>query len=253
MSYQLPLFTGIQRPICPACKRECAILGQWAPGSRLYVCQTCMSVYAPPNVFIANGNSIGVGLRQEAFYAPEREQYHRRSQALEELAKGCIYTVDDIDPDDYLPCMRENDLWMMVEYHVSPLAMRRPIYVDQRLGCPRCKNRLRYVMQQRQQVITFKDRMKSTLHQTSSLPICARCGAVHDHKTLSGDAAPYCQPCEDLNAVESLWKNKGIFGGDDDETTLDRLERAFPQLFERGVLPDQWFRLKLEAGKKPGS
>lgn len=244
MSYQLPLLPGIQRPICPACKRESAILGQWAPGSRLFVCRVCMSVYAPPNVFIPNDNSIGVGLRQEARYAPEREQYQRRAQALEELTKGCIYTVDDIDADDYLPCMRENDLWMMTEYHVNPLAMKRPIYVDTRLGCRRCQNRLRYVMQQRSATINFKERMKATLSQTASLPICARCGAVHDHKTLSGDAAAYCQPCEDLNAVESLWNNRGIFGGDDDESVLDRLERAFPDLFKRGVLPDYYFTLK---------
>lgn len=46
-----------------------------------------------------------------------------------------------------------------------------------------------------------------------------------------------------MDAVEALWRNRGLFGADDPESVLDRLYRAFPDLFERGVLPDYWFEL----------
>jgi len=134
MTYQLPLLIGVNRPICPTCKRESVVLGQWSPSSRrLFICRDCMSLYAPPDVFVHHDNSVGVGLRQEREYAYEREQYHRRSQPLEELAKGCIYTIADIDGNDDLPCMKANDLYLIAEYHVNPFAFRRPIYTDMRL------------------------------------------------------------------------------------------------------------------------
>jgi len=245
MTYQLPLLNGINLPICPTCHRETHVLGQWSPSGRLFVCRDCMSTYGPPDgVFVPHDNSVGVGLRQEPQYAKERELYHRRAQVLEELAKGCIYTIKDIDEQDNLPCTKENDLYLLVEYHVNPMAFQRPIYVDMRLGCRRCQNRLRYVMQQRSATINFKERMRATLSQTASLPICARCGSVHDNRTLSGDAAAYCQHCDDMNAVESFWQHRGIFGGEDDESILDRLQKSHPGLFERGVLPDGWFILR---------
>jgi len=49
----------------------------------------------------------------------------------------------------------------------------------------------------------------------------------------------------------SFWNNRGIFGGDDDETILDRIQRAYPGLFENGVMPERWFELRLEDLRKP--
>jgi hypothetical protein len=247
MTYQLPLFGNVSRPICMGCKQQRAILGQWAPARNLYLCRDCMARHSPPaDVFVYHDNRIGVGLRQEREFAKEREQYHSRLHALEELDKGCIYTVADIDEHDNLPCMVDNDLFTLAHFgNGTGLGWQRPIDASGcRFDCPRCRNRLRYIVQAQREVGLFKARMHERTVYTASLPICDRCGEVHDHKTLSGDAVAYCQRCDDLNAVESLWNNRGIFAGDDDETILDRLQRAFPGLFERNVLPDLWFELK---------
>lgn len=245
MSYQLPLLSGVQRPICSGCKRDVTVLAQWAPGSRIYLCRECVTRYSAPDVFVPHDNRIGAGLQQTPDYAKQRELYHSRLHALEEIQKGCVYTVADIDEQDNLPCMVNNDLFTLAHYGTSGRGWQRPIDASGcRMDCPRCQNRLRYVMQQRSATINFKERMRAALSQTASLPICSRCGNAHDHRTLSGDAAAYCQRCDDLNAVESFWNYRGIFGGDDDETILDRIQKSHPGLFERGVLPDAWFMLR---------
>ena len=252
MTYQLPLFDDVRRPICMGCKREVTPpLGQWSPSGNLCLCRDCTARYSPPaDVFVPHDNRIGVGLQQGMEYAKQREQYHSRLHALEELDKGCVYTVADIDEHDNLPCMVNNDLFTLAHYGTSGLGWQRPIDAsDCRWDCPRCRNRLRYVVQAQREVGLFKARMREGTIYTASLPICDRCGEVHDHRTRSGDAAPYCQHCEDLNGVESFWNYRGIFGGDDDETILDRIQRSHPGLFERGVLPDAWFQLKARGRK----
>lgn len=247
MTYQLPLLPGVQHPICSGCKREVSVLAQWAPGSRIYLCRECVTRYSAPDVFVLHDNRIGAGLRQQPEHAKQREQYHSRLHALEEIQKGCVYTVADIDGQDNLPCMVNNDLFTLAHYGTSGRGWQRPIDASGcRMDCPRCQNRLRYVIEQRRQTILIKARMSErigALH-TISLPLCSRCGNAHDRRTLSGDAAAYCQRCDDLNAVESFWNYRGIFGSDDDETILDRIQKSHPGLFERGVLPDAWFILR---------
>lgn len=76
------------------------------------------------------------------------------------------------------------------------------------------------------------------------LPYCDRCGKAHDRRYGFGDQdyLSRCQACEDMDQVETLWRMRSIFEGDDPEVVLDRLYKAFPGLFERGVLPDYWFQ-----------
>jgi len=78
-------------------------------------------------------------------------------------------------------------------------------------------------------------------------PVCTRCGQVHGrmYETQPGqtDYWSLCQRCEDETRVEALWRSRAIFGGDDPEAILDRLYPSFPELFDRGVLPDYWFEL----------
>lgn len=77
-----------------------------------------------------------------------------------------------------------------------------------------------------------------------SIPVCDRCGHAHDHWHIS-DYAAYCQRCDDELAVEVYWRGKGTILIGDDEEILDRLHRIAPELFERGVLPDYWFALRV--------
>lgn len=76
----------------------------------------------------------------------------------------------------------------------------------------------------------------------NSLPVCYKCGRVHDRNTW-GRYADTCQRCEDRSTVESIWARRSIWAQDDPEGVLDRLYAAFPGLFERGVLPDAWFMM----------
>lgn len=253
----LPGFEDMNLPICPGCKRPSAIVGQWAPEpSAAYLCRDCTLRYPPPDVFTPAKNSIGVGLQQDMSYAPERQQYHVRSQVLEELNKGCRHTLDDVAIDAYgndcLPCMGDDDLFGMNAYGVSGMGFQRPIEVifERTRTCRRCRNRLLYVVSQRQQTATWiaRHRDGTSTARTVGLPICHDCGRVHDRvNSISGDPATYCQECEDEHHVQSLWIHRnGVFGNDDVEGVMDRLEKAFPELFERDVLPRRWFELRLE-------
>jgi len=82
------------------------------------------------------------------------------------------------------------------------------------------------------------------------MPVCPRCGMPHGrvYTSLGGlvDYETYCQRCEDELAVETLWRLRGIWQGADDEDLLDKFYKRSPELFERGVLPNYWFELKVK-------
>lgn len=80
------------------------------------------------------------------------------------------------------------------------------------------------------------------------IPICQRCGRVHD-RMLIHTYASYCQQCDDEWTVEMFFQARDKFFRGDDEDALDRLYRSHPGLFERGVLPNRWFEL-LERSRK---
>lgn len=245
----LPGF-DIHLPICPGCKRPVSMLGQVVPApSSAYLCRDCTLRYPFPDVFEVGNNSIGIVLKQGAEWAAAREQYHAHIKVLEELKRGCMHSLDDVSDDDYLPCMTDDDLWIMNAYSISGRGWQRDILVnfERTRQCRRCMNRLRYVVSQREQAASWiaHHRDGTATAYTRGLPVCARCGCVHDRQSLSGDYEQYCQRCEDEVSVESLFQHRGIFGGDDDESVLDRLQAAFPGLFERGVLPDMWFVLRV--------
>lgn len=246
----LPGF-DVHLPICPGCKRAVPMLGQWSPTpSSAYLCRKCSIRYPMPDVFTPTDNSIGMGLLQGAEHAPSREQYHAHSQVLEELAKGCIHTLDDVSAEDYLPCMQDDDTWIMNAYGVSGRGWQRDIEVDfeRTHRCRRCRNRLHYIVSQRQQSERWiaQHRDGTNTAHTANLPVCHQCGTA-----LKDGEETYCQQCVDEHTVMSFWNNRGIFGGDDDETILDRIQRAYPGLFENGVMPERWFELRLEDLRKP--
>lgn len=81
------------------------------------------------------------------------------------------------------------------------------------------------------------------------LPVCRRCGQAHSR--MWNDGTNYwttCQRCEDELRVEALYQVRGVFGPDrdDPEAIMDRLVKGWPEVFERGVLPDYWYALMLK-------
>lgn len=75
-----------------------------------------------------------------------------------------------------------------------------------------------------------------------SIPVCKRCGRPHARWVIA-DYSDYCQRCEDEMSVEALWRLYSTIFQGDPEDALDRIYRSHQGLFERGVLPDMWFRL----------
>lgn len=240
---QLTLFD--MRPICPGCKRPALPLGEWSPGERTYLCRECTLRLPAPDVFVPHDNRVGAGLRQEPGYAAQREDYHRKVDVLLELRKGCIHTLDDLDDSLSLPCMY-NDLYLAATYGAAR-AFRRDIQCETWAGCKRCKNRLRYAAHQLGQVAKTRAMLRDRHGMQVSLPVCTCCGSSHDNRYSDGQLKDTCQPCEDKATVEAFWRNKGIFGGDDVENIMDRIQRSHPHLFERDILPDYWFKLMIES------
>ena len=46
-------------------------------------------------------------------------------------------------------------------------------------------------------------------------------------------------------SVEALWRLRGTLFPGDPEDALDRIYKSHSALFERGILPDMWFRLMM--------
>lgn len=152
--------------------------------------------------------------------APERAELRSRRVELDEMLRCAVDPMRIERP--------------IVKYNISGLELRNPIRRS------RMATLNRWAWQARQNLKT---------HQMN-LPYCERCGSAHSrlYEMLPGrvDYWSKCQRCADEESVEALWRHRGIFGDDDVETILDRIYKSHRELFERGVLPDYWFKL---AGK----
>lgn len=223
IAQQLSLPGIDMRPICPACKRPSALLAQWSPGDTVYVCRQCYAKYPPPDVFVHHDNSRGVGLKQgdDVQTCRDRERYHDLVNSLDRMRRGCVYSMRDHEAGRGIPCERGGHQG----YRNCPLCVRRARRLPRYGG------------------------LKASLARFDqiSLPICQRCGCIHDNRyNHIDDYEACCQQCSDEKSVEAFWTHKGIFGGDDDEAIMDRIQKSHPGLFKRGVLPDYWFQLKLK-------
>lgn len=238
-------FFDVHLPVCIGCKRAVALVAQWSPGDRIYLCRECSSKYpCPMEAFELHGKSpVGVRLKPDHEYFPLRHRYHSMAQSLMEMKKGCVMGLDEWGEARGIPCEYEQDACYS--------------------NCPRCLNKARYATKLQQAALAVaaqRNRAPEPLPNRYTVmmanvgrrpafnlafPICQRCSAIHDRKYDTGEHHPYCQQCDDELAVLSFWRNKGIFGQDDDETILDRIQRSHTALFERGVLPDMWYRLRI--------
>lgn len=193
------------RPICPLCGQPADVLGQYGPLWPYGVCRACsLAAPYPVEVFIPDpGAKDASRLRID----PDADfGLRERRVALDFALTSAVRGRRDAD---------------VYKLNITGRELRHPVRIAQNYAAWRRNPR----------ALQFH------------LPLCARCGQAHDRRYSSGDYVSHCQACEDLAAVEALWRNRRIFGDDDAESIMDRLYAAFPDLFARGVLPDAWFRL----------
>ena len=221
MTHQLPLPLPeiIEQYICPLCDRPATLFGQYSPLFAWGVCRECSIKYPyPVELFIPSTrrNSDHEPLMIDP--APEKSALRERRVQLDEMLRCGVDPTRIEHP--------------IVKYNISGLELRNPIR----------RSRMRQF-----NVMAWKAQQALQVHQ-ARLPYCERCGCAHDraYEMLPGrvDYWTKCQRCADEEAVESFWNMLGIFGGDDDEAILDRIYKSHKELFDRGVMPDYWFKLK---------
>lgn len=201
------------RPTCHICGRP-GLLGQMSPLWDYMVCRECSEDWEyPVNIFEPGGNDrSGVRIKMDA---PSDLKEHRiwLDNMLKDIQRGYI---------DDRP---------VVKFNLSGRELRNPIR--------RSKHATYNAMHKR--AVTALNNVQMTL------PYCRRCGCAHDrrYEIMPGrvDYWEKCQRCADEEAVEALWRLRAIFGGDDVEAIMDRVYKSHQELFERGVLPDYWFKL----------
>lgn len=231
---QLP-FPGMElHQQCPICGRVAAILGQFSPIWAMGVCRDCAINNPVPADLWLDPASVQrrvsqTALRDGAMINPDPESSASREWRI--LAEGQI-------KDALRGCVLCKGVGWLED---SPACWRGE-FVD---GCRLCERRRRAgsrTTQYRRWVHAGMTTTTTWLAQ-GRFPICADCGGLHEATDINGAPAHLCQSCEDKRTLETLWRMRAIYAGDDAEGALDRMYRAFPGLFERGVLPDAWFRM----------
>lgn len=218
----LPEFDGVMTPeyTCPLCGQVATLFGQYSPLFDWGVCRACSERYPyPVELFVPNTrrNRDREPLMIDPTPGPAMDALREHRIQLDEMLRCAV------DPSRLAR--------PIVKYNLSGLELRWPI----RRSRMRAFNQMAWRAQQ------------ALANRQMRLPYCERCGRAHDrsYEMLPGrvDYWTKCQRCADEEAVEALWRVRGIFGADDAESILDRLYRSQPELFDRGVLPDMWFRL----------
>lgn len=220
---QLPLpdFMETEQYICRICQNPAQLFGQYTHLMPWGVCRECSIKHPyPVELFVPST---------------------RRNRDKEPLM---------IDPDPSPEKSKLRDLRVqldeMLRCAVDPTRIERPI-VKYNLSGLELRNPIRRSKAKQYNKMSAAADMALTYRQVS-LNYCTRCGCAHDraYEMLPGmvDYWSKCQHCDDELAVETLWNMRGIFGADDDESILDRIQRSHPELFERGILPDYWFELR---------
>lgn len=211
---QLPLPTVDLRPLCTICKQPADLLGQYSPLYPHKVCRAC-----------AEKDPYPVDALEFDPQHKDRSGLRVRKDAPSSLRESRMWLDQWI-----VDCARKKwDDRPFYKFNLTALQLRN--------GIRRGANR-QTIGEWRMQRAAWHIE-----HTQNTLPVCYRCGCAHHVQHSDGSYAERCQRCTDQEAVEALWRNRGLFGADDPESVLDRLYRAFPDLFERGVLPDYWFEL----------
>ncbi len=199
--------------VCPLCGQPATLFGQFAPFLPWGVCRECSIQYAYPiEVFVP---STRRNRAENPTMIDPNAPYEMREKRmlLDEMLKCAVDPTRLQRP--------------IVKYNLSALELRNPIRRSRRAQIERASRKARIAVKYDRQ---------------AAIPFCKRCGCVHDRR-LDYTYASYCQRCEDEFTVETFWRHRAIFGSDDVESILDRIQVSHPGLFERGVMPDYWFDL----------
>lgn len=225
------------RPICPGCKLPADVLGQWFPGNPCHLCKRCSRSYPMPDVLERNdAKKRGVVVRKDSDEA-ERTRMVSMENSLVRLHRGCVYSLDDWTLENGLPCESLDH----EPYFNCPLCIKELKNFTRRLATGEPES-LAWVKRDQQR--TYPKAREVT--EQYRLPLCKVCGCAHDQRHADGLPKPLCQSCQDQQDLETLWKMRVIHDGRDVEDILDVMQSAYPGLFERGILPDAWFKLMRE-------
>lgn len=204
---------------CPLCREVRTLFGQYSPIQDWWVCRECSIAHPYPVELLVPSTRRNRG-REPLMIDPAAEFSAQRDlrMELDEMMR-CAYDPQRAD----LP---------VAKYNVTGLALRHGVR----------RSRMQQLNNMARQAAAA-----ARAPQQMRLNYCERCGCAHDrHYVFRDGQMDYwsrCQRCEDEVAVEALYRVRAIFGDDDAETILDRIQRSQPELFERGVLPDYWYQL----------
>lgn len=209
--------------VCPLCNKRATLFGQFSPFLPWGVCRECSIKYPYPVEVVVPSTRRNRDINPIMIDPNAPYELREKRMLLDEMLKCAVD-----------PTRLERPT---VKYNLSGLEIKNPI----RRSKARQYNRW------------HKQAIDNLTRQQMQLPFCQRCGRVHDRmdELLPGmvDFKSFCQRCEDEMGVEALFRGRSeIFAGED-EDALDRLYMVFPELFERGVLPDYWFVLLRRAAE----
>jgi transcription elongation factor Elf1 len=219
---------GIVPQCCPMCDQPATVLGQFDPTSdRYWICADCGRKYRYPVEMLRVTND-------GTWSMPEytRAQLNHRQDVTDAVYKAVVGRRQRSKIAYYKYLM--TGLFSFINElpeHLQMVFERQLTRTHQWVVVARATRELSNTVQ-------------------LQLPLCNRCGCSHDRRFQLGytNFKPYCQQCDDELAVEALFRHKGIFGNDDDETIIDRIYRSHKETFERGVMPTYWSTLKQKAG-----
>jgi hypothetical protein len=241
------------RPTCPGCKNKVHVLGQWSPGNKAILCRACTEAHPAPDIFEVKPSTDNIRLKADATVEERWMNLHMENM-FSRLKRGCHLTLADADPQAGLPC-EAFDYPAQWECRLCRAELKRHTRrlesgVDVGIAVLHFRSHLSPVMTTPYRGGRRQDWQMSEWDQ-QQFPICSKCGAVHSRKLkFFGGYASECQACADEASARSFYDMRAIFGDADVEDIMDRIHRAAPELFERGVFPDRWFELALEEKEK---
>lgn len=216
---------GITPLACPACDKPTLLLGQWsAHNEKYWLCKECSIEYRwQDELWVCSADG-----KWNWASEPTQEQLVERVEKM-----GAIHDLVTVRKK-----VRQQVMKSLEHLMVKQLAFIKDLPPELQLTWER-------QLRSNEKWIKSKESFLLQAKQLA-IPLCRRCGSIHDNRYKhTAGFMDYCRECEGKVSVENFFRNKGIFGNDDDETILDRIQKSHQWVFDIGVLPDYWYALKV--------